>query len=290
MRDNPKIDIKYNPARFFHKKKTFCLTLIVLVFKAYSQKTEAIDSTRFRDVIKDLPSFTIYGDNYFITGTSTDEHPTSSTSDTKIQIGFKQRITNNRLPWDTHLFFTYKQKAFWDTYKESLPFRETNYNPGLAIAKPFFRNGKLGEIVMLQYEHESNGRDLEHSRSWNYLSLYYMRYLTNNLTASIKIWIPIGSLIENPEIINYRGNQQLEFAFKINENIIIDSEIRKTLKPDWKGSLLVGLNFRMSKKSNQFIYLQYYLGYSESLMDYNKDVQKLRIGIAFKDLFLKFRK
>lgn len=257
--------------------------------KTKAQSNTAIDSIQFKNVVEEMPSFTIFGDNYIISGTTLGETPNSNNSDAKMQIGFKQRVTNATLPWNTFLFFTYKQKAFWDIYKKSLPFRETNYNPGLSVFKPFFKNGKLNELMMLQYEHESNGRDLEFSRSWNFLSLYYMRYLSNNFTGGIKAWVPIGDKPDNNDITDYRGFGNIDLAYKLNENLILESDFRKAFSFDWKGSLMLGVNYKISKKNNQYIYLQYYLGYSEDLINYNQDTHKLRIGIAFKDLLFKFK-
>lgn len=53
-----------------------------------------------------MPSFTIHGNNYIITGTTLGENPSRENSDTKLHFGFKQRLTNAILPWDTYLFFT----------------------------------------------------------------------------------------------------------------------------------------------------------------------------------------
>ncbi|KAF2509732.1 phospholipase A [Flavobacterium arcticum] len=264
--------------------------LLLFVCKISAQNKLVTDSISFKNIIKEMPSFTIYGDNYLITGSTLGKTPDSDNSDAKFQIGFKQRLTNSALPWNTYAFFTYRQIAFWDIYKESVPFREINYNPGFAIMKPFFKNSRLNEILMFQFEHQSNGRDLENSRSWNYVSLSYMRFLSDRLTGKIKVWLPVGNLDGNSDITDYRGFQQLELDYKLNNSFIFESEFRKAYSLDWKGSMLLGLNFRISKTSNQYIYLQYFLGYSEDLINYNQDTQRLRVGIAFKDLFIKFRK
>ncbi|WP_445908721.1 phospholipase A [Yeosuana sp.] len=274
-------------------RKRNALTFFVLVIIIFNTNVNAqnkeLDSINFKKVIQQMPSFTIHGDNYIITGTTLGETPNSTNSDAKLQLGFKQRLTDAALPWNTYLFFTYKQVSFWDIYKESFPFRETNYNPGLGLVKPFFRDGKLSEFLMFQYEHESNGRDLEFSRSWNYLSFYFQRYLNENITLAAKFIIPIGDKPDNDDITDFRGFNNISLSYRVNNNLILEGDFRKAFSLDWKGRALVGVSYRLSKKSNQYLYLQYFLGYSEDLINYNQDTQKLRIGIAFKDLLFKFK-
>lgn len=255
----------------------------------HSQNPSMPDSANFRTVMKKLPPFTIYGDNYFITGGTIGENPNGENADVKIQLGFKQRLTNFAFPWNTYLFFTYRQKAFWNVYEESSPFREMNYNPTLAIVKPLFSNSKLSGLLMLQMEHESNGRDAENSRSWNYISLFYTTKIATNLTGSIKAWFPLGNMEDNKDITDYRGYQQLHFSYYLTEKIILESDIQKSFKLNWKGNIQLGFNYRISKKSNQQLYVQYFWGYSEDLINYDQATHRIRVGIAFKDLFRTFR-
>ncbi|MFH6968801.1 phospholipase A [Flavobacterium sp. FlaQc-28] len=145
----------------------YLVTMISFLNSNLMAENKELDSVNFKKILQQMPSFTIYGDNYIITGITLGKTPNNSNSDAKLQFGFKKRLTDATLPWDTYLFFTYKQISFWDIYKESLPFRETNYNPALGLAKAFFRGGELSELLILQYKHESNGKDLEFSRSWN---------------------------------------------------------------------------------------------------------------------------
>ena len=274
----------------FHPFRCTTILCFLAQWPNFAQIEVSKDSIILENVIKKMPSFTIYGDNYFIAGTTLGETPTSNNSDGKLQIGFKQRLTNKTLPFDTYLFFTYQQTAFWDIFKKSFPFRETNYNPSLSLVKPFYKNGEYNGLFQLAYEHESNGLSGDSSRSWNRISFKHIRYLADNFTGTLKVWLPVGNIDDNKDITDFRGYQQLDLAYKLDEHFIIETEIRKSFDFNWKGSLMLGANYRISEQSDQFIYLQYYLGYSENLITYDQSTHRLRIGFVFKDLFLKFRK
>ncbi len=76
-----------------------------------------------------LPPFSIYKDNYFITGIPLNRGIDGETADAKFHISFRHRLTRSRLPFDSFLYLTYTQKSFWDIYQQSSPFRDSNYNP-----------------------------------------------------------------------------------------------------------------------------------------------------------------
>jgi len=270
-----------------------CFLVVVILCiaetKSISQELEDRDSISFKNEIRDMPSFTIYKNNYLIAGTTVGESPNANNSDAKLKIGFKQRLTNKTLPFNSYLFFTYQQTAFWDVFKKSFPFREINYHPSLALIKAHYKKGKYNGFWQFQFEHESNGLDGDSSRSWNRFSLIYERFLSAKLTGRLKIWAPVGNVDDNPDITDFRGFQELSFAYKFNEDFILETEMRKGWSLDLKGSILLGANYRISKRSNQFLYLQYFLGYSENLITYDQSTHRIRLGVVFKDLFLKFK-
>jgi hypothetical protein len=73
------------------------LLLLFALSLFFSQKTKAqsntaIDSIQFKNVVEEMPSFTIFGDNYIISGTTLGQTPNSNNSDAKMQIGFKQML------------------------------------------------------------------------------------------------------------------------------------------------------------------------------------------------------
>lgn len=268
--------------------------IIVLVFVSqtcvFAQNTISIDSLTHKELVKNEPYFTIFGDNYFTTGIPTNREVSSLTSDVKFEIGFKQRLTNLVLPFKSYAYITYRQKSFWDVYQESSPFTETNYNPGIGFARPFFKNNQLKKGIFLQFEHQSNGREGEFSRSWNFMSLSFLYMHQENWQFGIKAWAPIGPLKDNPDLTDYIGFQETSIAFMPNPRLMIEANIRKAFSWDLKGSLKMAISYKLDRDANQYLYLQYYLGYAESLIEYNENVSMIRLGIVFKDLFGNFKR
>ncbi len=256
---------------------TFLLSSVVLL--AQSKQEE--------EYIMALPAFTMYGDNYFIGGTSLNDNPFSPrTSDVKFEIGFKQRLTNVALPFGLYPFIAYRQKSFWDVLRDSFPFRETNYNPSIGLVKLFADEKGITDAIWFAFEHESNGRDKEASRSWNFFSLTYLKSLGWHWVFRSKLWLPIGEMIGNEDIPSYRGYGSLGASYHPNKNIFIDLDIQPAYKDRLTGFVKCGISFRVLKDRNQFLYLQYFGGYAEDLINYNHFSSKLRIGIILKDFAL----
>ena len=127
-----------------------------------------------RDAIKmadRMPAFAVYRDTYFVTGVPLDEKISENSADVTFQLSIRQRLTRSILPFKSFLYLTYTQKSFWNIYAQSSPFRDTNYNPGVGLGKYILYKDRVVGAAFVQLKHESNGRDEEESRSWNYLSL-----------------------------------------------------------------------------------------------------------------------
>jgi phospholipase A1 len=127
------------------------------------------------------PSFSMYKDNYVITGVPLNRGINKYTADIKFQLSIRQRLTKAVLPYNTFLMLTYTQKSFWDVYVKSSPFKDNNYNPGLSLVKPVIYRNHLYGVATLAFEHESNGKERLDSRGWNYfvlsgLYLYQCRF------------------------------------------------------------------------------------------------------------------
>lgn len=232
------------------------------------------------------PYFGLYKDNYFIFGPPIGHKPTRDNTNVKFQISIRQKLTKSTLPFGSYLYLFYTQKVFWNVLQKSLPMTDLNFNPGIGIAKPFFKNGKYIGKLMLQLEHESNGRDSIESRSWNKISLGCDLMLTHNILVHAKLWIPFVDGKYNKDLLKYSGIGQLGIELMSNDRRWRGSVVfvkRKTWKPDFNS--IVEVSWQCTPKSDWSLFAQYYNGYGEGLLEYNKFSSHLRVGIVIRPNF-----
>lgn len=265
------------------KQKSFLF--FILCTCGYAQIPMSKDS--IQKIITELPAFSIYKDNYFVTGVDLGQTASRNTMDAKFQLSFKQRLIDKPYA-GFYPYLTYTQKSFWKVYKASSPFEESNYNPGLVLLKPVFRNDNFYGALTFGIEHESNGRDSIYSRSINTVSVGFTRIFSPKLILSIKVWMPF--LIDNnlslPRYIGY-GEGHLQYVLN-KDRLFFDVTVRKGADWDFKGSINTGISYRLTKNSNQLITLQWWQGYSESLLDFKSERGMLRIGFIIKPTFYRF--
>jgi phospholipase A1 len=235
------------------------------------------------------PRFGAYKDNYFVFGTAIGSRPTNTNTNVKFQISIQQRLTNTTLPLGTYLYLFYTQKVFWNVLEDSMPMTDLNFNPGIGIAKPIFSRGDgryLGKF-MLQIEHESNGKDSIWSRSWNRITVGASVYLDRNIMVYGKIWIPIIDGQHNRDILRYCGIYQSGLQIMSN-NRRFGVSVNLTKRCNWNPfnyNSQIDVKYCLGKHSNQYLYLQYYNGYGEGLLNYNKHTSELRVGICLSPFF-----
>ena len=266
--------------------KILCSFVFIFPFSVPYCNAQIISKSELNDSIKNFSYFTIHKDNYFITGVPLTEDINSNTADAKYQISFKQMITRDKLPWDTYLFITYTQKAFWNIYKDSYPFRDINFNPSLVLGKTVFNESQeLEGIATIAFEHESNGRDSIYSRSWNRISGSYITNLTKRTVAEFKAWIPFGYKNGNPELLEYTGLAEVNLEHELKKNrLYLNMMFRKGLNFKAKGTFRPRLYFAPFNKnvSNQYIMVEWYWGQGESLLEYKESRSMIRVGYVIK--------
>ena len=225
----------------------------------------------------------LYKFNYLLPVTYAKNIPNDSRKsvETKFQISLAKPLFYDVFGLRESLVAAYTQTSWWQITKTSAPFRETNYQPEIFLnfASPKYleqigvKNLKFGLL------HESNGRDGSSSRSWN--RAYVQGDLVyGDLTISPRVWSVIGEKNDNKEILNYIGHGDLRLSYKLNDQIF-SLMLRNNLHFDKtnKGAAEISYMFPIFS-SGVYGYLQYFTGYGESLIDYDRHTDKVGLGFV----------
>jgi len=203
----------------------------------------------------------------------------------KYQVSIKQRLIKF---YGWAMYFGYTQKSFWQAYdlNDSRPFRENNFNPEIFLRTKMWSGMRIDSGV----EHESNGKELPYSRSWN--RIYLTPYFENAyMIASLKGWYRINERKkedesdvagdDNPDIHKYYGYGELGVTFKFPElhNSYLAAMARYNPKYQ-RGAIEINTTIPLYLNSMSLM-IQYWNGYGESLIDYNIKQQKIGIGLNF---------
>lgn len=176
----------------------------------------------------------------------------------------------------------YTQISWWQLYEHSSPFRETNYLPEFFINFPISGHGAFENLknVRVGLLHESNGQDDPKSRSWNRI------YLSNawffgDFVFIPRVWLRIpekSSEDDNPDIEKYLGNFDINLAYT-QDDYFINILWRNNLNfANNRGAVEISGAYKISN-NGLYIYTQYFNGYGESLIEYNKSSSRLSSGI-----------
>jgi phospholipase A1 len=160
---------------------------------------------------------------------------------------------------------------------------DLKFNPGIGLAKPLFsKNRYIGKLTF-QIEHESNGRDSIQSRSWNRVTLGANIIIDRNLSVHGKAWIPIIDGENNKDILDYCGIYQVGTSY-LSDNRRFSASVVLVKRRGWNlnYNTIVELSYQLGNRQNQSLFLQYYNGYGEGLLDYNKFHSQLRIGFVIR--------
>ena len=252
--------------------------------------TEKIDVSRFphrdsvRRELETIPAFGIYKDNYFVTGTNfRGGGINKNNSDAKFQVSIMHRLIKGILPHEMYVFLTYSQRSFWDIYKKSAPFAETVYNPSLGVGNNIVLNDHVVGVLLFQVEHESNGRDSIWNRSVNKVSFTALYSVNRNLNLQFKVWVPFWTAKENKDISRYAGYWHVAANYQTpNRRFSFSGVYTKRGGWDLNANFMLEAAFRLTKRSNQYLCIQYYNGYGESLLDYKAFSGYIRVGIVIK--------
>ena len=267
--------------------KISLISALMMSNAAFGQVTElenCSEKSYADSVIHDFdsqPSFGLYQDNYITIGTDYREPFGKHDSDTKFLLSIRQRFTKSVLPFNSHLFLSYTQKAVINVLEASCPLQALDMNLGIGLSKPLFGNNRLLGKMTLLLEHESNGRKAEASRTWDKITYSTSIYVKPNYMVYGKVWIPIFEGRHNKDICKYSGIFQTGMQYiSQNGRWVMDATFVKRQGWDFNFNTIVNVSFKLSKKHDNYLLLHFYDGYGENMLDYNKYHCRLHMGFS----------
>ncbi len=208
----------------------------------------------------------------------------------QFQISFKAPLATQLFGKNHSIYVGYTNRSFWQVYNKDLssPFRETNHEPELWLQMVNDSNfmGFRNIVNILGFSHQSNGRGGLLSRSWNRA---YVRTVFEKGYAviSLKLWARFQESADkddNPDITDFLGHSELRFNFKNDKGHTFSLMSRNNLESSFDhGAVELSWSFPLQSKSNFKGYIQLFSGYGESLIDYNKSVNRAGFGITLSD-------
>jgi len=230
----------------------------------------------------------VYRPMYFLVGVDP--------SESKFQFSFKYRFlypekeVAQKHPWIHGIHFGYTQTSFWDLKSDSAPFEDTSYNAELFYLSrniPTRYDWLKGFFIQSGFQHESNGRGGDDSRSTNYAYLepsfvFMDEAALTGLKITPRIWAYLGNdETTNPDLYRYRGYFDLQLTFGQANSFIVDSHLGWAAEG---GSAQVDVTYPLHRLfgGNLELYLQvsYTNALAARLISYQERNEALRIGLA----------
>ena len=203
----------------------------------------------------------------------------------KYQLSLKAKFGEDLFGTRVTLWGGYTQSSRWQLYNgaDSRPFRETNYEPELMLVMPMQASvmGWNWRMASLSLTHQSNGRALPLSRSWNRV-IASAAFERDDWVVELRPWVRLQEnpdSDDNPDIADYVGRGEIvigrytdqhSFSLQLRHSLRGGGRSRGSAKLEWVFTLYGVLHG----------YLQVFGGYGESMVDYNLRQNKVGLGVT----------
>ncbi len=203
----------------------------------------------------------------------------------KFQISLKAKLLNDVGFAGSDFWFGYTQSSRWQVYNHetSRPFRETDYEPEVMYTAPtsYTLLGLRGKLIGLSLTHQSNGRDVPQSRSWNRL-IGQIGLENDNWAVLVRPWLRLRERADrddNADILDYVGRGEVVAIRKLgNQQIAVT--LRHTLRGGDRSRGSIAVDWAFPLYGYLKGHVQLFTGYGESLIDYNHRQNSLGVGIS----------
>ena len=204
----------------------------------------------------------------------------------KFQLSFKVAMASSGLAKSVYVAYT--QMSYWQLYRDSAFFRETNYEPELLIA-PDKRWGLIDGwdfgYRVSPFVHQSNGRGGDTERSWDRTAadvLFERRDAGGNgWEVDLRpwlVWRDPAYQRYNPDLTHYLGYFRPSVTYKLDPwefSAVAQNQFESGFR---RGS--VELSASHSLGGNWNLYIQYFNGYGQSLIEYNHASNAVGTGFS----------
>jgi len=222
---------------------------------------------------------------------SNEDDPGYENKDVEVQfqISLKVPLALDLFGGHMDIYGAYTNRSFWQMYNReySEPFRETNHEPEVWVQ---FNNdwqvfGLTNALNAFGFVHQSNGQAGLQSRSWNRVFANFV-FEKDDFVISFKPWLWVskdkaGS--DNPDITDYLGHGEFRAAWQRNGHVV-SMMLRNQLESGFdKGAVELGWSIPVLNYPYFKTYIQYFYGYGESLIDYDRKVNRIGVGISITD-------
>lgn len=206
-------------------------------------------------------------------------------TESKFQLSFKVKLADLDLLGGSAIWAGYTQQSHWQVFNNdvSRPFRESDYEPELMLALHPDAEllGWRWRLLVIGFNHQSNGRTEPVSRSWNRMYLQF-GLEQGDFALLVRPWwrIPESAADDdNPDIGRYLGYGDIVGVYRHGEHTL--SALVRYNVATGHGGLQLAWNFPLARRVRG--YVQGFSGYGESLIDYNVRQNTIGVGISLAD-------
>ncbi|WP_461148365.1 phospholipase A [Spirosoma pulveris] len=204
----------------------------------------------------------------------------------RFQLSLKVKIIQGIFGKHGDLWVGYTQKSHWQIYNTtfSRPFRETNYEPEVILnfATNFSFLGFKTRMLGISFNHQSNGRALPLSRSWNRI-IAQAGFERGKWVVLLRPWFRLpDSEDENPAVADYIGRADATVIYRTGRHLfsVVGSH---SLRGGAKNRGQVQFDWTFPVTGNLRGDLQILHGYGETLIDYNHKQTTIGLAVSLVD-------
>ncbi|QOP44727.1 phospholipase A [Sulfurimonas sediminis] len=210
----------------------------------------------------------------------------------ELQVSLQLEVYKNLFGLGEKYSLAYTQQAFWQLYVTSSPFRENLYNPEAFVVFPISDKTSIFQMRSVKFAlaHKSNGLpdtgDIQEFNGFNLsksINYFYttLRLQHTTLITDLTFLAPLpgsANLSDNPDIMKYLGYTKVKFTYFYHKHML--SLMLRGNIDSLRGTFLATYSYPL-RRDKSYLYIKFFSGYMESLIDYNQNITKLSIGFSF---------